>query len=282
MIKQTAAASLSDFRSSGNEAWLWLTAFFVLSTIAVRGDAAGFSGFFSALLNHNLVYWFSYAVIFRFLLASENETSKLVLKIALFAGVPIVFFTGLSGMDELDGLSALLFGFLLLKFSDCPNLKAAGLVFLALSANFTWGPVAFAIFKEPIVLADAILTEFALELSGYDVVRQDYRLGTSAEHRVMIVGACSSFNNITLAALAAVTTLVAVNGKLSREDTFPLVLVCLVMLGFNTVRLAVFASSYEAYLYWHEGAGAGTLSLIATALVILCSLAIAAYRRTAA
>jgi len=266
-------------RPSHNEAWLWLTALFVLSTIAVRSDAASILSFVYSMLNHNLVYWFAYAVIVRFLLSSNGEKEGPKLKFALLFGVPLMFLTGLSGLKSLDGLVALLFGFLLLKRSNCPSQNAAGIVFLALSANFLWGPIAFAIFKDTIITADAILTEVFLNLQGYDVVRQDYRLGTSEDHRVMIVGSCSSFNNITLAALAAVTALVAVKGKLSRQDLVPLLAVCLVMLCFNTIRLAVFASSYEAYLYWHEGAGAGLLSLISTALVVLSSACIAMPRR---
>lgn len=269
------------FRKNGlgrTEAWLWLAALFVVSTIAANANGPSLGSFLFAVLNQNLIYVFGYAVIVKSVLASPDAPLGADVKIAALCGVPLILVIGLTGVSDFDGLAAMLFGVLLVATKE-PALRAAGIVFLALSANLFWGPVAFALFKDLIITVDATLAELALRVSGHEVQRTDYTLSAQDGHRVRIVGACSSFNNITLAVLAAVTALVAVNGRLSLKDIRPIVIVSLVVLAFNTIRLAVFASSYDSYLYWHNGEGAQVITLAFTALVIACAAWVAMSRR---
>ncbi len=271
---QAALFSAVDRR----EAWLWILAMFVASCVALQAPDNTMAGLLRAFGEHNLVYWLCYAVIAQCISSSASEPLDGLSLAALVGGAAALGGISLLSMPVLDGLIATGLGLLLYRaYGNDPRLRGAAIVFIALAVNIFWAKAVFAIFKEPIVVLDTRFTEVMLRLSGYEVERTVNTLTAGNGFYITIIGACSAFNNLSLAVLATIAALIGVRGHLQRRDLGGIALVCLVLMIFNSLRLSVFASSRGAYEYWHEGAGIPILAVMQTA-VTLAAVAFVVFR----
>ncbi len=251
------------------EVWFWTLCLFVFSRIAIWAEGPDPTQLLTSLFNHNLVYWLAFTVIFVRLSRVSSSLKADKLSIATFyTSFGLLIVLGIIAIRPFDGIAAGFIGAMLLwRHQRESNMMAAAFVFFALFLNLFVGSALFTIFKSQIILIDSALAEFALRFVGFDVFRNLNSLGTSEGHTIAVIGACSAFNNISLAALAAVSGLLIVKDKLTKSDLWPILLICFAMLIFNTIRLSLFAVSRAGYEYWHEGSGAPVLAIVQTALL---------------
>ena len=257
---------------SRREALYWITLIFAFSNVASRTESSSIFSFVTAFTELNLVYWCCYVAIFRAVAASKNDIlDSTTISLWAVVGLLLLCFS-FTSVQSLDGAVATLIAlFLWRKYGNDNGLLQASIIFFALSVNLLWAPILFAILKEPIVLADTILTQGLLTSAGYEVERQVNAISVGNDFYITVIGACSVFNNISLGVLATVSLIVCFGGTPIRRDFLGAALICMLLILLNTIRLAVFASSSTAYHFWHNGDGA--IILAATQTVIIFGVA---------
>jgi len=140
-------------------------------------------------------------------------------------------------------------------------------VLFALSAHLIWAPLLFRIFTPEILIADSAAVQMMLGLLRPDISVIGTTFSAGNGHTVTLVGACSSFQNISIASLAAVSVTMLVRPYWVRRDFLWLLAICVTMVAINVVRIGVLAWSFENYLYWHNGVGSQLLALFQTIIV---------------
>ena len=289
--------SLVTARPSRREVWLWTLCVYVAGRLAINsGGVASAGDLLTHLTNHNLFHLLAYAALAVQLgrlpadrAAGRLDVSAMVAAFALGAVVAVL------GIESADGLAATVLGAALLwsarrntaggdaeaRPGDVQARRAAGAVFLALAFNLFWAKMLFVVLKAQIVLADTALVEGALRMSGYEVARAANALGVlDAQgvvegHSIVVIGACSSFSNISLAVLACVCANVVVRSRFVRGDWWAIGAVGLVVLALNMLRLAAFAADYALYDYWHHGDGGPLLALAQTMVTLVAAFGVA-------
>jgi exosortase/archaeosortase family protein len=148
--------------------------------------------------------------------------------------------------------------------------RIAGIV-LALSLTLFWGPLVLRLFPE-ILTIDAGLTARALGMKA------DGNLYWSLDgaQRYLIAPGCSSLANISLATIFMVTLASWLNLPLRRGLIGWTLLASLATVAVNVVRLSLFATRPDEFVYWHSGEGSvlfGWFNLIALGSVVLFAVA---------
>ncbi len=135
------------------------------------------------------------------------------------------------------------------------NGRAGASVLGALSVQSLWGPTLFSLFTVYILRADAALVGVALKLTrgGFDwhenvISTQGFTVG--------IYNDCSSFHNISLAALCWMSLTKLHRPTFIRSDFKFGAAACLAMIALNAARLYAISLGRESFAYWHDGAGA--------------------------
>ena len=149
------------------------------------------------------------------------------------------------------------------------NLAAAGVVALALAVNVLWARL-FMMAVLPVVLAiDAFFMGNALSLMGiqHTLVGTTFHI-TNSDVTLSLIGACSSFWNISVGFLAGVALIIDVRPNLYWRDLWLFLGIVTFMIGTNALRLAAMAPSYEAYEYWHHGTGSTMVQIIITVFAL--------------
>ena len=159
------------------------------------------------------------------------------------------------------------------------ELKAAGTVLLALSVHLVWGPIVFQFFTPELLKADAALVGGMLKLVRPDAVWNDTTFYTTPDFAVSLVGACSSFHNLSTAVLACVVATMFMRTDWTRRDIPRLLAAIAIMIVMNDARICLLAWSPTAYAFWHNGAGAPLLGFLMTATLLAIAFGAAAPRR---
>lgn len=149
--------------------------------------------------------------------------------------------------------------------------RAAAVVLLALCVQSLWGPVIFSLFAFDLLRGDAALVGMALDATRSGYTWHDNVIETQG-HGIEIYSNCSSFHNVSLAALCWVSLT-----KLSRPDWIGSDFIfgaaaCAVMIATNITRLYVAALSYPLYEYWHNGFGAHIFQVGVSLIILLIAL----------
>jgi exosortase/archaeosortase family protein len=146
------------------------------------------------------------------------------------------------------------------------NGRAGAAVLGALSVQSLWGPTLFSLFTVYILRADAALVGVALKLTrgGFDwhenvISNKDFTVG--------IYNACSSFHNISLAALCWISLTKLHRPTFIKSDFKFGAAACLAMIALNAARLYTISLGPESFAYWHDGAGAQIFA-VASSFVI--------------
>ncbi len=150
-------------------------------------------------------------------------------------------------------------------------LQASATVFIALTLNAIWGPLAFSICAEAFLWADTNVVAAALKLLKPDITIAEFAVVAPDGHRIVILDQCSAFHNITLAVLACAAMAMLTRQRWRMRDTLILVAACALMFAMNAARIFLMALGRESYVYWHDGQGAAHLGLAVTmAIFALC------------
>ena len=146
------------------------------------------------------------------------------------------------------------------------NGRAGAAVLGALSVQSLWGPTLFSLFTVYLLRADAALVGVALKLTrgGFDwhenvISTQGFTVG--------IYNDCSSFHNISLAALCWISLTKLHRPTFIRSDFKFGAAACLAMIALNAARLYAISLGRESFAYWHDGAGAQIFAVTASFVI---------------
>ncbi len=256
---------------SRRELFLWIIIGFLANHFLHTIDTSSIAGFFQSLASQNLIYWFSCFVIISGLLDSDGkaEASRFDLLMVLTVGILLVISSFIGYRFYIGVLTTLAALYILRLHSTDTSLKTVGTVLLALSVHLIWAPLIYRIFTPELLMADALAVNSVLS-----AIRPDISLigttFTSSGHTVTLVGACSSFQNVSIALLASVTFTMYIRPYWVRSDVYWILAICAAMIAINVVRLGVLAWNRDSYLFWHNGVGMQILALVQT--FIVCSI----------
>jgi exosortase/archaeosortase family protein len=146
------------------------------------------------------------------------------------------------------------------------NGRAGASVLAALSVQSLWGPTLFSLFTVHILRADAALVGFALNLtrSGFEwhenvISSQDFSVG--------IYNGCSSFHNISLAALCWISLTKLHRPTFIKTDFKFAAAAGLAVIALNAARLYTISLGRENFAYWHDGSGAEIFAVASSFII---------------
>jgi hypothetical protein len=279
---QVPASAAADI--GRRELFLWIAACLFANQALQLLDTRSLEAFGASLATQNYIYWLAcYAVIYR-LWASDQArpAGRLDCCLALVALVSI-FLTSFVAYKFGTGLVAtIIAAYFWTAHKGDRNVRAAGSVLLALSAHLVWGPIFFQSFTPELLRADAALVGGILTSLRPDIIWSDTSFFAPGGHSIVLIGACSSFNNVSTAVLACATVAMLTRTEWVRRDIATVAVASIVMVLMNAARLCVLGWSGSAHLFWHDGAGAQILGFVQTLVILLIAwLGAAPWRRAA-
>ena len=153
-----------------------------------------------------------------------------------------------------------------------PKLRAAGIVLGALSVQESWGPIFFKLFILPLLRAETAVVGTMLQpIRAGTLWRDNVIIGPSG-HGIVVYDGCSSFHNLSLAALCWLTVRSLQDRRWSVRDFVIGCLVGITIILLNVTQLCLMAWDGNLYRYWHDGAGAQIFGVGASATILLISL----------
>ncbi len=181
------------------------------------------------------------------------------------AAVMLLLLVPMGLLPRMTGLGLYLFAFAIYLSSiedRSQELRAGAIVMLALATNFLFAPLIFRLFMPFFVWLDSIFIGYALQLvdpsiewRGSTFVQQD----GARKFGITLVGACSSFNNVSAAVLVHVAWAMSLRKHLTWFDALALLATICVATLLNVSRIVLTALGPENYAFWH---GDGTSTAI--------------------
>ncbi|GEM_PF-4711199 len=251
---------------SRRELLFWLAggvlAVHFLNTLDLTSPATLLLSLFSA----NLVYCFAcFAVIQRLrqsnaaIAATAPETGLTLL--GMLATVGVSLFANAYAIGIMSTLLSLV---LICHYRSDPYLRTAGMILAAISVHVLWAPLLFVLLQPMLLVADAAAVSLWLSFLRPDITLQGQTFAAPGGHAIALIGACSSFHNISIAILAYVSVALLLRKQWLPADVLWLAAIVVIMVMFNVLRIGLVAWSREAYLYWHDGSGSQWLALLQT------------------
>lgn len=153
--------------------------------------------------------------------------------------------------------------YILLFASDNSKRKRGALILLAVTVPMLWSRLLFSFISQPFLDLDASLAGWVLgtHRSGNIV---DFADGSG---EMVILPACASLANVSLAFLCWVSVSQWVGHRPARQDVFWCLLACASVVAANVTRIAIMGLSHWHYVTFHYGWGAtlmGTVILVLT------------------
>jgi exosortase/archaeosortase family protein len=253
------------------EVFLWLAIGLFANQALQLFDTHSVQAFAADFAEQNYIYWLAcYVVIYRLYL-SDGAVRAAHFDIALLSavGAAILLASFLPYRFAVGLLATIIAAYLLLAHDGDRNLKAAGAVLLALSGQLVWGPILFQFFTPELLRADATIVGEILGSLRPDIAWTGTSFLGRDGHSIALVGACSSFNNVSTAVLACATIAMLTRTEWQRRDIAAMAIACVAMILINALRICLLAWSGGFYLFWHDGAGVQILGISETLIVLL-------------
>jgi hypothetical protein len=153
-----------------------------------------------------------------------------------------------------------------------PKLRAAGIVLAALSVQQFWGRIFFKMFALPILHAETAVVGSLMQAMRPGTMWQENVIVGPTGHGILVYDLCSSFHNLSVAALCWLTVRSLRNHSWQVRDTVTGAVVGVTMVLLNVTRLCLMAWDVDLYHYWHDGAGAQIFAVGASTAIFLISL----------
>jgi exosortase/archaeosortase family protein len=152
--------------------------------------------------------------------------------------------------------------YVLLFANDNAERKRGALILLAVTVPMLWSRLLFSFISQPFLDFDAWLAGWILDThkSGNIINFVD------GSGELVILPACSSFANVSLAFLCWVSVSQWVGHKPARQDVYWCLLACVSMVVVNTARISIMGLSHWHYVTFHYGWGA---TLVGTVILVL-------------
>jgi exosortase/archaeosortase family protein len=106
----------------------------------------------------------------------------------------------------------------------------------------------------------------ALDMTRSGFVWRDNVIKTEG-HSIEIYNGCSSFHNISLAALCWIALTRLKRPAFIKSDFLFGAAACLAMIALNATRLYTMSLSFEKYEYWHDGFGSEIFAAASTLII---------------
>jgi hypothetical protein len=224
------------------------------------------------LQNVSAIVWFTCFVGISFLLRDKNDTIKTA---DLAVGVGFVALCAAPAAEvnwiAVTGLSLYILLFTrddsarrLLLADDGLARRRGAIVMLALTIPMLWSRVLFSLIARVFLEIDATFVGWLLRTPRTgNVLRFADNSGD-----MVILPACSSLANVSLAFLCWVTFTQYVGHQRSREDILWCALACASVVAANVVRIAIMGLSQWHYMTFHYGWGAMLVNAIILGLII--------------
>jgi exosortase/archaeosortase family protein len=180
----------------------------------------------------------------------------------LAIGLGFLAFIAIPGSEinwaAVTGLSLYVLGFA----NDHAERRRGALILLAVTVPMLWSKLLFSFISQPFLDLDASLAGWILgtHKSGNIISFVD------GSGELVILPACSSFANVSLALLCWVCVSQWVEHKPRRQDIFWCLLTCAAVVAVNTARISIMGLSHWHYLTFHYGWGA---TLVGTVILVL-------------
>jgi len=195
-----------------------------------------------------------------------QESSTLVTKQDFWA-IGVVGATNLLPGEKAVWIAASLAAvYIYVQSQKGSNGRAGASVLAALCVQSLWGPTLFGLFSVYLLRADAALVGVALDMTRSGFVWHDNVIMTQG-HSVEIYSGCSSFHNISLAALCWISLTKLKRPRFIKSDFIFGAAACLAMIALNATRLYMMSVSFEKFFYWHNGFGAEIFAVISSLII---------------
>lgn len=158
-------------------------------------------------------------------------------------------------------------------FSDRdPRLRAAATVLAGLSVQQYWGHIFFNLVAFPLLRAETAAVGTILAAVRPGTAWHDNMVAGPNGFGIVVYAACSSFHNVSLAALCWLAVSRWRYLCRWRRDLVMLGVVGGTMILFNLFRLCMMAWDMDLYDYWHAGVGADIFAVAASLTILLIAL----------
>ena len=212
----------------------------------------------------------AWCAIFRLLVLSDPRPIAQLRDLLIAAALCSLVFVPSTRMIWVAALGVAIFGWLC-NGGD-PKLRAAATVLAALSVQELWGRIFFELFTLPLLRAETAVVGTMLQAIRPQTVWHDNVINGPSGHSIVVYDLCSSFHNLSLAALCWMTVRSLQDHRWQVRDFVTGCIVCITMVVFNMTRLCLMAWDINLYQYWHEGAGVQIFVVVASTTVLLMSL----------
>jgi hypothetical protein len=252
---------------SRRELFLWLATILCASSFAqtfAHGGATTLS--FESIGAFQILGWFA---VFRllYLQTSSPSASSLDSWAAGLVGV-----INLSPSGKATWIAASLAAvYIFARSEKRSNGRAAAAVLGALTTQSLWGPALFSLFTVHILRADAALVGVALNLtrSGFE---WHENVISSAGFSVGVFNGCSSFHNVSLAALCWMSLTKLRRPTFIGSDFKFAAAAIVAMIALNAARLYTISLGPANFAYWHDGTGAEIFAVTSSFVIAaICS-----------
>jgi hypothetical protein len=155
-------------------------------------------------------------------------------------------------------------GLYLIISTDAPSTRRGALIMVAASVPMLWSRLLFQFFADLILRVDASLVSWLLRTHrNGDIV--DFADGSGV---LVILPACSSLANVSLALLCWVTVSQSVDHKRSPYDPFWCLMACVSVVAVNVTRISFMGWSQWHYATFHSPWGAAVANTTILCLIV--------------
>src|SRR5437868_2690147 len=219
---------------SRRELLLWLAAALFANQAVLLLNFSSFPEFLKSLALQNYIYWFGCFVAFYRINRSTRLAPKVTDQGFVFGMLLALLLSSFIAYRFAIGLIATVLAlYLLIAGRADRELHAAGFVMTALAAHLVWGPILFQLLTPELLRADAALVGNMLALLRPDIIWNDTTFQTPGSFAISLVGACSSFHNLSTAALACAAATMFTRTGWTRLDLAKLAAAVVVMILMN-------------------------------------------------
>lgn len=249
---------------------LWLALGLFLNFIALQVDPSTFDTVISSLPALNLFHLFAFFVVFT-TLEKTRTAARITRRDLIFGAVLAVACAteSLVGPRTPFGLIVMFAGlWMLYRDRTDHSIMMAGAMLIAISVHIFWARLFFVFFIPELLSLDAAAVGLVAPLFQPGVQMSGTAFSGLGDHGVTLIGACSTFNNISLAALAGFAAILFGRGSVTLRDWPWFAALTVAMIVINVTRLSLMTSDHDSYVYWHDETGAQIIHLVQTVTII--------------
>jgi hypothetical protein len=214
-----------------------------------------------------IMAWYT---VFRLLASSDPAPAAQLRDVVVAVALCCVVLAATPRLIWVTALGIAIFGSLFNRGD--PKLRAAGIVLAALSVQQFWGRIFFNLFALPLLRAETAVVGTMLQVVRPGTVWSDNVISGPSGHGIVVYDFCSSFHNLSVAALCWLTVRNLGDHRWQARDFVTGCLVGLTMVICNMTRLCLMAWDADLYHYWHDGSGSDIFTVGASTAILLISL----------